>query len=360
MEFGIGYAARPDMWKDAVVAEDNGFSHALAADSQMVYGDVYAALALAAEHTKRIKIGTGVAIPAGRIAPVTAHSIATINQMAPGRTILGLGTGFSARNCMGLPPVSIANFRTYIETCRKLLRGEEVLYREGNRERWIRFMHQDQGFINLKDPVPIHVAANGPKALEVAGELGDGWFCVASTPENFRHERAIVERAAARAGRKLGNFPINLLSTGCVLKPGEPATSPRVLDRVGAVSTTVLHAMWESSPFGKEEAFGGLWKRYRDEYIAKMKTPADRRYLEVHEGHMLYVKPGEEEYLDDNFVRMTTLTGSGEELVALLKEYEAAGVTQVTLAVLPGRSGDVHGNARAMIEEFSKHVIAKM
>lgn len=360
MEFGLGYAPRPDMWKDAVAAEDSGFSHLLAADSHMVYGDVYAALALAADRTKRIKIGTGVSIPGGRIAPVAAHSIATINQMAPGRTILGVGTGFSARNCMGFPPIRIADFRTYIQTCRELLTGKEVPYREDGREHWIRFLHQDHGFINLKDPIPIHVAANGPKALQVAGELGDGWYSIASTPGQFRHERKIVEEAAQRAGRSLTDFPMNLLSTGCILKPGESATSPRVLDRVGAAATTVLHAMWEKSPFGKEEAFGGIWHRYRDEYLANLKTPEDRRYLEIHEGHMLFLRPGEEKYLTDDFVRATTLTGTADEVVARLKEYRDAGVTHVTLAVLSGRSGDVHGNARAMIEEFSRDVIPKL
>lgn len=359
MEFGIGTAARVEAWKDAVVAEDNGFSHALIADSQMIYSDVYACLALAAEHTKRIKIGTGVAIPAGRIPPVIAHSIATINYMAPGRTILGMGTGFSARNCMGLPPVSIATFRNYIEMCRKLLQGEEVLYRERNRERWIRFIHQDCGFINLKDPIPIHVAANGPKALEVAGELGDGWFCALSSPDEFARERSILERAAERAGRKLKNFPMNVLTTGCVLQPGESATSPRVLDRVGAAVTTTFHALWENAPFTNEEPLATLWKRYRNEYVAKMKTPEDRRYLEVHEGHMVYVKPGEEKYVNEDLVRATTLTGTGEEIIERVKQFEAAGVTHITLAVIPGRSGNEYENGRAMIEEFSRHVIAK-
>src|ERR1700751_5130502 len=71
MEFAIAYPARPDAWKDLVIAEDNGFTHAWFYDSQMIYSDVYVCLAIAAEHTKRIKLGTGVAIPSNRIEPVT-------------------------------------------------------------------------------------------------------------------------------------------------------------------------------------------------------------------------------------------------------------------------------------------------
>jgi len=83
--------------------------------------------------------------------------------MAPGRAMLGIGTGFTGRNTMGLPPVKLERMREYIEMCRKLLRGEEVMYREGKRERAIRFLHPNHGYINLKDPIPIHVAANGPR-----------------------------------------------------------------------------------------------------------------------------------------------------------------------------------------------------
>ena len=89
MEFGLSYPARPDAWKDLVIAEDNGFTHCWFYDSQMIYSDVYACMALAAEQTKKKKLATGVAIPSNRIAPVTAHSIATINLLAPGRAILG-------------------------------------------------------------------------------------------------------------------------------------------------------------------------------------------------------------------------------------------------------------------------------
>jgi alkanesulfonate monooxygenase SsuD/methylene tetrahydromethanopterin reductase-like flavin-dependent oxidoreductase (luciferase family) len=138
-----------------VIGEDNGFTHCWFYDSQMIYSDVYARMALAAEHTKKMKLATGVAIPSNRIAPVTAHSTATINLLAPGRAILGIGTGFTGRNTMGLPPVPLKTVRDYIQQCRTLLQGKELLYREGGRERWIRFLHTDHGYINLKDPIDL-------------------------------------------------------------------------------------------------------------------------------------------------------------------------------------------------------------
>ncbi len=353
MEFGISYPARPDAWKDLVIAEDHGFTHAWFYDSQMIYSDVYACMALAAEHTKTIKLATGVAIPSNRIAPVTAHSIATINLLAPGRAILGIGTGFTGRNTMGLPPVPLGMLREYVQMCRALLRGEEVLYREGTRERWIKFLHLDHGYINLKDPIPIYLAANGPKALEMVGELADGWLTTLSDPASFKKNLTMVEKGAAKAGRAIPNFPIAVLSTGCVLRPGESLTSSRVIERVGPLAIVALHALWERSAVAIDlpAPLQQLYDRYDKEYVTKMKTPADRRYLEVHEGHLIYLKPGEEQYVNESLVRGFSLTGTGEEIIARLKALEAVGLKQVTIQVV--------NNGPEMIEEFSREVIAK-
>jgi 5,10-methylenetetrahydromethanopterin reductase len=351
MEFAIAYPARPDAWKDLAIAEDSGFTHAWFYDSQMLYSDVFVCLALAAEHTKHIKLGPGVVIPSNRIEPVTAHSIATINLLAPGRTMLGIGTGFTGRNTMGLPPIPLDSFRDYVRSCRTLLHGEEILYREGKRERWIRFLHPDHGYINITDQIPIHIAANGPKAIELAGELGDGWITTLSDPDRMRNDLVHLKRGAERGGRKLVNFPIMSMTTGCVLKPGESATSPRVIERVGPRSIVPFHAMWERSAVTPPWMAPSLWERYRDEYVAKMKTPKDRRYLEVHEGHLIYLKPGEEKYLDEGLIRATTLTGTADEIIARLKALEAAGITQVAIQVVT--------KGREMIEEFSREIIAK-
>jgi 5,10-methylenetetrahydromethanopterin reductase len=328
MEFAIAYPARPDAWRDVVIAEDNGFTHAWFYDSQMIYSDVYVCLALAAEQTKRIKLATGVAIPSNRIEPVTAHSIATINLLAPGRTILGIGTGFTGRNTMGLPPVPLNEVRSYIKMVRSLLRGEEVMYHEGKRERTIRFLHPNHGYINVQDRIPIYLAADGPKALELVGEIADGWVTVLSGPERFREKFESVKRGAQIAGRSAENLPNAVLTSGCVLRDGESAASPRVIERMGPFAIVFLHALWEQSAVAAAlpAPLIKLWEHYRDEYVAKMRTPRDKRYLEVHEGHLIYMKPGEEKYVDETLIRTMTLTGRGEEIIARLKALEAAGV----------------------------------
>jgi alkanesulfonate monooxygenase SsuD/methylene tetrahydromethanopterin reductase-like flavin-dependent oxidoreductase (luciferase family) len=175
MKFGVTVVPRVSDWKLFVDLEAMGYDAAWAADSQMLYSDAYATLALAAVNTSRIRLGTGVSVAGVRLAPVTAHSIATINKLAPGRTFLGIGTGHTAMRVMGKDPVKARDFREYLRVLRALLHGQEVDYALADGERTdIRFLHPDQGFIDVEHPVPIYVAADGPLALKTAGAYGDG------------------------------------------------------------------------------------------------------------------------------------------------------------------------------------------
>ncbi len=335
------------------VAEDLGFTSAWFYDSQMLYSDVYATMTLVAEHTKRIQIGTGIAVPSNRIAPVTAHSIATINQLAPGRTMLGIGAGFTGRYMMGLPPVRLDDLREHVRICRALLRGEEVLYREDKRERWIRFMHPDRGYINIRQNIPIIVAAQGPKALEVAGETGDGWMAPASDLKSFKQNLDVVRAAAQRAGRKAQNFSATMFAAACVLKPGESLTSARVLSQMGPMAAVALHALWESSAVAAQlpSSLQSLYEKYRDEYVAKLDVPADRRYLKVHEGHTIYVKPGEERFLTPEVIAAFSLTAPREGIIERLRALETAGLDEIAFCI-------PNDGARERIEELGREIVS--
>lgn len=74
---------------------------------------------------------------------------------------------------MGMQPAKINAFREYLRVVRALLHGEEVEYTVEGTTRTIRFLHRDLRFINLDDPIPLYIAANGPRALKVTGEYGD-------------------------------------------------------------------------------------------------------------------------------------------------------------------------------------------
>ena len=97
MKFGAMVATKIDDWQLIPYAESIGFDHAWVPDSQMIWSDCYATMALAAHHTSTIRIGTGVAIVGTRLAPVTAHSIASVNRLAPGRIFLEPSSSVSPR-----------------------------------------------------------------------------------------------------------------------------------------------------------------------------------------------------------------------------------------------------------------------
>ena len=92
MKFGISVSQINEV-ELAVAAERVGYDFCWVWDSPMIRSNLWAVLALVADRTSTIRVGSGVAVPALRMAPVTANAIATVNAIAPGRTFLGLGTG---------------------------------------------------------------------------------------------------------------------------------------------------------------------------------------------------------------------------------------------------------------------------
>ena len=360
MDYGIGIPSYIDAWREVQAAEQAGFTHAWFYDSQLIYSDVYATMALAAQYTSRIKLGTLVAIPSNRIAPVTASAIATINKLAPGRVMLAMGTGYTGRNTMGLPAISVKRLKEYTQQVQGLLRGEDVLFREGERERWIRLVHADQeGFINIKDPIPVYLAANGPKGQKVVGELADGWVTTLRVRRSLEPEFATICEAAGQAGRSTAKPYTVALSFGCVLRDGESMTSERVIARVGPSVVPGLHAQWEAR-FGLGADLGmrtdaemaDAFNTYIQEYAETNGTPPDRLYLDAHRGHMVFLKPDEEQFVTQEAIA-GSLTGTGPEIIEKIEAMEANGIDNIAISVT-----DAQG-ARDLIQDFGREVIAK-
>jgi alkanesulfonate monooxygenase SsuD/methylene tetrahydromethanopterin reductase-like flavin-dependent oxidoreductase (luciferase family) len=358
MEFGLMVATKIDDWQLMKYAEDLGYDRAWVPDSQMIWSDCYATLALAAQHTTRIRLGTGVAIPGIRLAPVTAHSIASINRIAPGRVFLGIGTGHTAMRVMGMEPMRVKEFRNYLRVVKTLLRGEEVEYTLNSVTRSIRFLHQDLGFLNLQNPIPMYVAANGPLALQAAGELGDGLISVFNEqPEVVQSRMRLVQIGAEKHGRQLPqNFHTAAPTLAIVLKPGEKLTSERVINQAGAWATAVIHFVYEIYLQTRREdmipvALRDIWDEYCA-YVESMETPAEKRYLQIHNGHCTFLVPEERRFVTPTVIQGTCLVGEPEDIIAQLRRAEEDGVKEVTL--LPPME-----YARVVLKEFAEQVMRK-
>ncbi len=172
-------------------AETLGWDAAFQPDSQLRRRDTYVLLAAAARATERITLGTLLANPMNRHPTVTASSIATIDELAPGRTLLGWGVGDTAVRLAGLRPARVKELEASTQLMRALLDGQAV---EVGALRPARLPHHR--------PVPIWIAAGGPRTLRMAGGVADGVFIrVGTHPANIAAAVDAIRAGAADAGR---------------------------------------------------------------------------------------------------------------------------------------------------------------
>ena len=176
---------------DARLAEDVGFSLVGVADSQSVFREMYATMALCAQATRRVRIGPSVTNPITRHPAVAASGIATVDEIAPGRAFFGIGSGDSAILNLAERPSTLADMRAYVETVRALhTKGEATWHDRPVRLTWV------------KRAIPLYLSAEGPRTLELAGEIADGVIVnVGLQPALVRDAVARVHAGARRAGR---------------------------------------------------------------------------------------------------------------------------------------------------------------
>ena len=319
----IGYVTR---------AEELGYSHAWLADSQMLWSDCYAALALAADRTSRINLGTGVAVTGTRPAPVNAAAIATINALAPGRTFCGVGAGNTAMRVMGLPPQRIAAYDAYLSELKPLLKGEEALH--GPDGSPIRHIMPDKGFVNFEDDIPLYVSGFGPRSLALAGKHGDG--AVLAPPEfgaGLAKLWHMMEAGAETGGRTLDRerFYLTALTTIVVLEEGEAKDSERVKSQCGAMAMAAVHYSYDQyRNFGHQppNALAGIWA----DYTALLESfPAERRHQRIHAGHNCWVLPEEERFLTPEVLAASSMIGTADELIERLRDLASGGLDQVMI-----------------------------
>ena len=172
-------------------AEALGWDAAFQPDSQLRRRDTYVLMAAAARVTDRILLATLLSNPVNRHPTVTASSIATVDELAPGRTLLGWGVGDTAVRLAGLRPARVHELEASTRLMRALLDGKDV---EVGAARPARLPHHR--------PVPIWIAAGGPRTLRMAGGVADGVFIRVGTHKaNIAKSIEAIRAGAAEAGR---------------------------------------------------------------------------------------------------------------------------------------------------------------
>ena len=347
MDFGIGVPTGVDAWPTVQRAEALGFSHAWFYDTQMLCADPFVAMALAAVKTSRIRLGTGVLIPSNRIAPVVANSFASLAKLAPGRLDFGVGTGFTGRNTMGLGAMRLDDLREHVRVVRALLQGETVTWDFEGQRRKIRFLEPSMNLIDLSHPIPVHLSAFGPRARALAVEMADGFMHFVGRLSSGLRDLAAIREACLAAGRAPESLYATSFTVGCVLRDGEPADSARARAQAGPFAMTFFHALADGSlQMRVPSRLQGAVEEYRRMY--QQYEPADARYLTLHKGHFMHVRPEEERFLDGDLLRDLSSTASASELRERFQALRDAGCRQVAICLIPGQEAALDDWARVI------------
>ena len=333
MDYGILLLPGADCRGVVQRAEALGYSHAWVADTQLLCADVFVAMATAAVATSRIRLGTGVLVPSNRIAAVTANAMASLNKLAPGRIDFGVGTGFTARRSMGMKPIKLADLREYVRVVYELLGNRRVETRLEGQQRTIGFLNPDLGLIDIEHEIALHVSAMGPRSRRLVAEMGAAWCNFWANARGAVADAEDMRHAWTSAGRDVGGLYATMFAGGRVLAEGEPYDSPLAKLQAGPQAILGLHAFADSAVTPPRLA--PLLEEYRPIY--ETYQPSDARYLTLHRGHMMFVRPEEERFITAELVRGLSLTGTRDELVDHVRALEAAGYRQLVINVPPGQ-----------------------
>ena len=302
-------------------------AEALGLDKLWVYDswaskDGYIGLALAAEHTKTLALGIGVAPTPLRHSALLVNAIASVDDISEGRTILGIGSGGQA-TCgrLGVPKARISEFREEINTIRRLLAGDEVAVAT-----------QSYRIESVARNIPLYTAVWGPRMQTLSGELADGVIIMGpERPEIIDMKANRIRSAAAAAGRAPGSVKI-VAQVTCAY-----ADDPSEL--IEKHKTLALHCMQR---LGYE---GDYAPQYRDLFD---KIRASVPLIAMPHGE----SPGTEN-IPDQFVKDTILVGTEAECVQRLREILALEPDEVTFTVGDGEVEDVEKVANLFTKAIS-------
>ena len=285
------------------VAEEVGFDHVWFGDSHLIWHEVGPYLTAAAMSARRMRVGPLVSNPVTRHPTVVASMLATLGQLFDGRAALGVGRGDSAVRTLGLPPMKLREFREALRIMRALCRGETAeVHGTAVRFPW------------LTRPVPVLLAAYGPRVLELAGAEADGLILQLASPSVVEWAMGHTRRGAEAAGRSLDGFEVIAGAPTYLSDDRE-----RALSRVRGFPATVSNHVRD------------LLKHYRPEELpAELVEGMDRVAGYDYARHGVPDAPHARDVTDDMAERLT-LIGTAAQVRDRIARLEACGVTHVCL-----------------------------
>ncbi len=328
MEFGVVLQCNPPAWQVVELArqaELSGFRHVWTFDSPLLWQEPYVIMSQILSHTHRITVGPMVTNPATRDWSVTASVFATLNEMFGNRTVCGIGRGDSAVRVINGKPVTLAELREAVRVIGDLANGRETTY-NGSR---LSFPWSEHSKLDM------YVAAYGPKALALAGEVGDGFILQLADVSIAEWSIKAVRAAAEAVGRDPASIKI------CVAAPayiGEDIAHQRDQCRWfgGMVGNHVADIV---ERYGAD---GAMVPKALTDYIEGRKDYDYNQHGQMGNIHT--------EFVPDEIVDRFCVLGPEQAHIDKLRELKALGVDQFAIYLQ-------HGAKRETLKAYYDTVI---
>ncbi len=335
MKFDIGILANqpvPIIVGQVQLAETLGYDTAWITDTHLVCRELWVTLAACALGTSTIKLGPGVTVPHTRHVSVTASALLTLEEMAPGRIVAGIGTGGSSAQTMGLEIAKVARVATLdamVGSLRRLFNDERMRFESGTEGK--------VAWLSGPRTIPIYVAGSGPKMLTAGGRLGDGAIMYATVvPDILRAGLTHVAAGAAASGRTLDDLDVALWAPMSIARDGALARD----HARGRVASALRHPL----PVELSREDQAVVTRLRAEYDAFQHATAGSRHRTL---------------VPDRFVHMMALAGTPAEVVEQVRRLrEVPEIRRVI--ILPQVPDDGFLDRETILRMFAEEVMARV
>ena len=325
-------------------ADKLGYSVAWAAEA---YGsDAATVLTWVAAQTERIDVGSAVFQIPGRTPANTAMTAATLDTLSGGRFRLGLGVS-GPQVSEGWHGVRfdkpLARTREYVAIIRKALARERLTFEgefftlplpDGPGKALTLTVHP------VREQIPIYLAAVGPKNLELAGEIADGWLAIFYSPEFAPELLAHIAEGRAKVGQTLAGFDIVPTVPVVIGDDLEACAGP-----VRAYSALYI---------------GGMGSREKNFYNAlAVRMGYEEAAAQVQDLYLGRDYAGAANAVPLDFIDRTSLIGPRDRIRDRLATYADSGVTTLSVAVYAGPLEERLATVRAMPELLAEAGLAE-
>jgi probable F420-dependent oxidoreductase len=313
-------------------AESHGFETGWTYDSHILWQESYGTLPLVAAATEKIKLGHCVTNPGIREPTITASWYATMQDVSNGRMVMGIGRGDSSRRVVGLKPVRVAEFERSLRMVKELMNGRSADWND--KELKLEWVRQEL------PPIPMHVAGYGPRALGVAGRVGDGVIIQLADPQIIQWIMDTARKAAEEEGRDPDALDCIVCAPSHVT--GDLAEAREQVRWFPAMVSNHVMDLIERYGADSEEIPAAL-----TDYVKA------RKFYDYKEHSRVGAKHGE--FVTDEICDRFCVLGTPEQAAEKLKELESIGVDEFNVYLMTeGQEQTLETYGKEIIPRFAE------